>query len=139
MRVERGLITRFGYLESRLFNMAYWRGETFFADHELVVGAPYCANRGPMLTTRFDATVYGSPVTLQWNAVAGATSYRVYTATPGTRPQLRATTTATQAAIPFANGCTYWWVESTFAQCPAMRSDAGRLDVRPLAKRRAVR
>ncbi len=26
--------TRVGYLESRSFNLAYWRGETEFADHE---------------------------------------------------------------------------------------------------------
>jgi len=139
VRVEKDGVVRFGYLESRLFNLAYWRGDTLFADHELVAGAPYCANRGPLLASpSWDAPEPGPFVTLQWNALDGATSYRVYTATSGGPPHLHGTTTALTLTLPLA-GRTYWWVEATFALCTPMRSDLGRLNVQNRAKRRAVR
>jgi hypothetical protein len=139
VRVEKDGVVRFGYLESRLFNLAYWRGNTLFADHELVVGAPYCANRGPVLASpAFDSGVAGPLVSVTWQPVEGATSYRVYTAMPGVKPHLQGTTMATEMTVPMA-GRTYWWVEAEFAQCAPMRSDLGRLNVQTRVKHRAAR
>jgi hypothetical protein len=35
LRVRAGGKTAFGYLESRVFNLAYWRGERELADHQV--------------------------------------------------------------------------------------------------------
>ena len=137
--VEKDGVRQFGYLESRLFNLAYWRGDTAFADHDLVVGAPRCAERQPLLTSpTWDQRVDGPIVKLTWDIVPGARSYTVYAANAGGAPRLVGTTTSTTIDAVFT-GRTYWWVEASFNGCPPQRSDARRVDVQARAKRRAVR
>ena len=131
---------RYGFLESRLFNLAYWRGETTFADHELIVGrTTRCGATGPaILGPAWDATT--NAATLRWSKLTDAVSYRVWAATPTSPwPRLVGTTTATTLTTTFA-GRTYWWVEATFANsCPPLRSDSSRIEAPPPSKRRAVR
>lgn len=131
---------QYGFLESRLFNLAYWRGETTFADHELVVGRTRrCESRGPAIQSpAWDATANAARLT--WSKLDGAVSYRVWAASPTSpTPRLLGTTTATELHATFS-GRTYWWVEATFAgSCPPVRSDASRIDAPSIGKRRAVR
>lgn len=131
---------KWGFLESRVFNLAYWRGETAFADHELVVGrAKQCGNRGPtILAPAYDST--SATATLRWSSLTGAVRYNVYAASPSSpQPQLIGSTTSTQLNATF-NGRTYWWVEAVFADfCPPLRSDSARVNAPATAKRRAVR
>jgi hypothetical protein len=134
---------KWGFLESRIFNLAYWRGEMSFADHELVVGRTrQCGNRGPSIQSpAWDSTSATS--TLRWSSLTGAVRYNVYAASPSSpRPRLVGSTTSTQLSATF-NGRTYWWVEAVFADsCPPLRSDSSRVDapVTPSkGKRRAVR
>ena len=131
---------KYGFLESRLFNLAYWRGQTTFADHELTVGrTTRCGPAGPViLAPQWDART--NTATLRWSKPADAVSYRVWAATPASPwPRLVGTTTETTMTTTLA-GRTYWWVEATFANsCPPLRSDASRVDAPPPAKRRAVR
>ncbi|HEX8171608.1 MAG TPA: hypothetical protein VF824_13815 [Thermoanaerobaculia bacterium] len=139
VRVEKNGVVQFGYLESRLFNMASWRGETAFADHELIVGRQRCGNSGPLLTSpAWDATPAGPRVQLTWSPLPDATSYTIWTATPGLHPRRAGTTTSTSITVPMA-GRTYWWVEASFANCPSQRSESSRLEVRAQPKTRAVR
>lgn len=136
---------KYGFLESRLFNLAYWSGQTTFADHEVVAGrAAHCATRAPAATApNWDATLTDRNVKLDWSSVPGAVSYNVYAASPS-NPARRflGTTTSTELTTSLTGGRTYWWVEASFANgCPAMRSESMRLNAvaAPAAsKRRAV-
>jgi hypothetical protein len=131
---------KYGFLESRLFNLAFWRGDTTFADHELIVGrTTRCGALGPSIVApAWDVTA--NTATLRWSRMSDAVGYRVWAATPGSpTPRLIGTTTSTELTTTFA-GRTYWWVEATFANsCPPLRSDASRVNAPAPAKRRAVR
>jgi hypothetical protein len=139
VRVTKDNIAKFGFLEARLFNLAYWRGQTAFADHELVVGrTTRCGNRGPVLADgTWDQPVLG-PATLAWTPLANAVSYNVYTAPRNGAPRLITNTTAPSVTATLAPGTNYWWVEANFANCPSQRSDSARLVV-VTPKRRALR
>lgn len=137
VRVATAEKVRYGFLESRLFNLAYWRGFTDFADHDLIVGRE-CGNQGPKLTApTWDARQNSAAVTLQWAPLEGATRYRVYASANLAKPVLIATTTATELPTHLA-GRVHWWVEADLGLCGARRSDTG-LFVTPSPKRRSVR
>lgn len=126
--------SRVGYLESRLFNLAYWRGETELADHELIVGRE-CGSEGPRLAgPEWDTTMSG-PVTLSWDAMIDATGYRVYA-----NGRRIASTTATSVDVRL-DGRVYWWVEADLGVCGTRRSYPSRFhaDNTPIVRRRAVR
>jgi hypothetical protein len=139
VRVTKDGVAKFGFLEARLFNLAYWRGQTTFADHDLTVGAAPCGNRGPttLEPETWDALVAG-PVTLRWRGIASAISYAVHAARPGEQPRTLGETAAEELTVTLPAGSVYWWVEAKFAKCPSQRSDSGRLIVRT-PKRRSVR
>ncbi len=140
VRVERSGVAKWGFLESRLFNLAFWRGDTALADHELVVGrSKPCGATGPVLTSPAWDTATRTP-TLTWLPLTGAVRYNVYAASPShPTPRLLGTTTATELPATLS-GRTYWWVAAVFADsCPPLRSDAWRVDAPAMTKRRAVR
>ncbi|MDQ3280080.1 MAG: hypothetical protein M3Q69_01560 [Acidobacteriota bacterium] len=137
VRVGKGDYVAYGFLESRLFNLAYWRGQTDFADHDLIVGRT-CTAAGPILAgPQWDART-GSTATVEWQPMTGATNYRVIVSTNLHEPQVVATTTNTSATI-HVSGQTYWWVEADLALCGTRRSAMGRLDAPQDPRRRAVR
>jgi hypothetical protein len=110
---------KIGYLESRLFNLAYWNGETEFADHELLVGRE-CGSEGTRLRgPEWDAATSG-PVRLEWDPMVDATHYRVYADN-----RLIGSTTGTSIDVRL-NGRVYWWVESDLGICGTRRSYPGR-------------
>jgi hypothetical protein len=140
VRVVKDGVAKVGYLESRLFHLAFWRGETLFADHELVVGRTKpCGFAGPQLVSpAWDAAVSGPLTSLVWSPVAGAVSYSVYAATPTAAPRRLGTTTSTEIPVVLS-GRPYWWVEAAYANgCPPLRSDSSRVLAPVRAKRRAV-
>ena len=126
--------SRVGYLESRLFNLAFWRGETELADHELIVGRE-CGSEGPRLRgPEWDAATSG-PVTLEWDPMTDATHYRLYV-----NGRLAASTTATSVDVRL-NGRSYWWVEADLGVCGTRRSYPSRFSANndTIVRRRAVR
>ena len=137
VRVATAEKVAYGFLESIPFNLAYWRGETAFADHELFVGLT-CDARGPSLVApAWDSETRGA-VRLEWNALDGATAYRVYASTNLGKPQLVATTTGTSAEVTLA-GRIHWWVEADLGLCGTRRSATGRLTAQMAPRRRAAR
>ncbi|HEX2061193.1 MAG TPA: hypothetical protein VHK90_10665, partial [Thermoanaerobaculia bacterium] len=141
VRVATDAKVEYGFLESRLFNLAYWRGNTDFADHDLFVGLE-CDATGPRLAAPAWNTTTDGNVTLDWDPLAGATLYRVYASTNLGRPRVIATTTATEANVK-VSGRTHWWVEAEVGTCGTRRSATGLLNA-PAApatapRRRAVR
>jgi hypothetical protein len=139
VRVATATQVLYGFLESREFNLAYWRGEMQFADHDLSVGAPFCREFDvPTLAApAYDAQA-GSPlVTLSWNPVAGGTKYTVWASSNGGRPQAIESTTSTTASA-YLPGVVYWWVEAEVPGCPSRRSDASRFSGPAPVRRRAV-
>jgi len=139
VRVAQGEKIAYGFLESRLFNLAYWRGHTDFAEHELYVGVD-CDGDGPRLVApSWEAVSSDGNVTLDWNALSGATRYHVYASTNLGIPRVIATTADTQATVQL-RGRTHWWVEAEVGVCGTRRSATGLVNA-PEAnvRRRAVR
>lgn len=145
VRVEKAGRVEYGFLEVRLFNMAYWRGQTQFADHELTVGADFtqCGNDGPVLMgPSWDTTVNGT-ANLQWRPVALADQYLVWTWSEGSVPRVAGTTSGTSMTIN-ASGRVWWWVEARGGFCAPRRSGPNRFVSQgtqppPAGRRRAVR
>ena len=129
----------YGFLESRAFNLAYWRGQTAFADHDLTVGVPFCANLAvPTLRSPgYDSEQPSPLVKLSWNAVAGATKYTVWVSANGEAPRALQSTTSTSidASLP---GRVYWWIEAEVPGCASRRSDAWRFSANAPKRRRAA-
>jgi hypothetical protein len=138
VRVATPEKVQYGYLESRLFNLAYWRGQTDFADHELVVGRD-CGNDEVVRLTGpvWDARPGSPAVTLSWESFPGATQYRVYAAVGLGKPRMIGTTTETSLPVNLS-GYVHWWVEADLGLCGTRRSDMRRYSVE-VPRRRAVR
>jgi hypothetical protein len=137
VRVEKNGAVDYGFLESRLFNLAYWRGDTELAEHELTVGAKRCTTEGPELTAPLWDEAVGSTVTLKWKGLSGSKLYRVWASAGMGAPRIVASTTATSATVHL-QGSVYWWVEADVNECGRIRSETGRFKA-PLPKQRAVR
>lgn len=138
IRAAKGGTVAYGFLESRAFNLAYWRGETDFADHTVIVGGRNCANTGPSLITPTWDSQTSSLTTLTWGPVSGATEYRVWASTNLGKPRLLATTTARSAEVRLY-GQNYWWVEAEVRDCGPRRSETSRFIAPPVRRQRAVR
>lgn len=142
VRAEKNGVVKFGFLESRVFNLAYWAGKTALADHDLVVGrSEPCGFRGPALVSPTWDTAAATPsMTFSWRTIPDAVSYKLYAASLSSpTPRLLGTTTGTQLTANVTGGRSYWWVEATFANsCPSLRSESVRFTA-PKMKRRAVR
>jgi len=139
VKVESDAIERVGFLEARTFNLAFWRGDTVLADHELTVGGAPCGDDAPtLLFPAWDAVSATSAVTLRWAPSPAATDYAVFAARAGEAPRLLATTTATTVAVAL-DSRTYWWVEARFGHCPPARSETSRLVVTTPRRRAAAR
>ena len=126
--------SRVGYLESRLFNLAYWRGETELADHQLVVGRE-CGSEGPRLRGPAWDEATSGPVSLEWDSMVDATRYRVYA-----NGRLVGSTRGT-AIDARLDGRVYWWVEADLGVCGTRRSYPSRFNAssETVMRRRAAR
>lgn len=138
VKVKKGDFVGHGYLESRTFNLEYWRGHTELADHELVLGLT-CPIDGPRIDAPEWNAVTAGPTTLAWGPMAGAESYRVFVVAKG-KPLRMLTTTDTSVAVR-AEGQVDWWVEAEFGLCGTRRSAAARFHAsgQPFSRRRGVR
>ncbi|MBK5260644.1 MAG: putative Ig domain-containing protein, partial [Thermoanaerobaculia bacterium] len=70
-----------------------------------------------------------SPVTLRWNAVAGAIVYRVWASIDGGAPAPIAKSNATEVVVQIPSGVVEWYVEVIFERCPAIISDPAKFEV----------
>ncbi len=111
----------YGFLESLQFNLAYWRGVTEVAHHELVVGPQACELAEPELVTPAYASRTSGTITFAWKTVARATSYEIWIAPRGQEPRLLETTAATSTSTRLA-GDIFWWVIAKADGCPPSRS-----------------
>ena len=138
VRVKQGGTWSYGFLESRLFNYAYWRGDTQLADYDLYVGGSDCAPNGPgLIAPAWDAQLPSGPVHFSWGAIDGATEYRLIAAIDGAPPRVILRTAATDALVSLA-GDVYWWIEADRPPCEMARSSTSHLAL-PRMRRRASR
>jgi hypothetical protein len=139
VRVEKDGNVWYGFLESRLFNLAYWRGDTFFADHELIVGPDVmlCGIYVPVLRSpAWDETRPASTV-VSWDPLPDATEYAVWASTNLSTPRIVGTTTGTSMNVHLS-GRVYWWVEARTAMCGSRRSETSRFIAPAPPRRRAI-
>lgn len=80
-----------------------------------------CGTSIALAAPQNNATV-NSPVAFSWNAVSGATSYRLWVSIDGSSavPLARVTTTSTSLQLPSGNADVY--VEALFESCPPVAS-----------------
>lgn len=138
VKVKKDSFVAHGFLESRLFNLAYWRGQTQLADHELIVGRE-CVADGPRLMSPGWNEVIDGPAKLEWLALADATQYRVYVSTNRGTPRL--ITTRETSVTLHLKGRVDWWVEADIGICGTRRSGLGRFvgNATPVPRRRSAR
>jgi hypothetical protein len=138
VKVKKDNFVAHGFLESRLFNLEYWRGHTQFADHELLVGRE-CVADGPRLMTPAWGEETSGTTTLQWLAQAEATQYRVYLSSDLGAP--RVITTRETSVTVNVDGRADWWVEADLGVCGTRRSGTGRFvgNTTPIPRRRTAR
>ena len=81
----------------------------------------FCATDAPSLVSPANgSTSLTSPVTLTWNGVTGAASYKVHASLDGGQMVLLGTTTtATQFSASLPQGNIVWQVEAILAGCPS--------------------
>ena len=128
----------YGFLESRLFNLAFWAGQTDFADHDLSVGIPLCfPDRPALIAPATEAVVEESLVPLSWSG--GGThvgGYRLWASIDGSLPRLLAETDRlTKTFTIRAVGRVAWWVEVDPFDCPPSRSATGFFTAPPPPER----
>ena len=138
VKVKKDNFVAHGFLESRLFNLEYWRGNTQLADHELIVGAD-CPANGPILSAPDWGEVTNGPSTLRWARVADATQYRLYVSTNLGKP--RVITTRETSVTLHLKGRVDWWVEADIGVCGTRRSDTRKFigNATPIPRRRSAR
>lgn len=107
-----------------------WTVETLFDRCPPTVGRPFrfttkpialaCPSAAPALVSPSNgASNLTSPVTLQWTAVAGVSSYLVHASIDGGTAAVIGRTTATQLSATLPAGRVEWQVEAVFDGCPS--------------------
>jgi hypothetical protein len=135
VRVAKEGKVAYGFLESRLFNLAYWRGQTDFADHDLYVGLQCSSQEPRLLAPEWGAQLASSDVLLQWQPSANAQRYHVWISNNLGTPRIVDTTTETQTTIR-TGGRVDWWVEAELGPCGSRRTATRRFHAPPLPPRR---
>ncbi|HSP15635.1 MAG TPA: putative Ig domain-containing protein [Thermoanaerobaculia bacterium] len=79
-----------------------------------------CSSEAATLVSPSGATVL-SPLTLDWNEVAGAIGYRIWVGSAGQFVQA-GFTVLTQMKVSLAPGAYSWYVDTLFSGCPAIPS-----------------
>lgn len=128
----------YGFLESRIFNLAYWRGDVEHARHEIVVGPRPCGRPEPELLSPSYLGRTDPRFTLEWSAVPGATGYEVWVSEDLAKPRVVAETAETSLSHA-GQGTIYWWVVARFDGCPSTRSITGKFTTALQERRRGVR
>jgi large repetitive protein len=96
-----------------------------------VSSQPSCPSAGPTLVAPADGATVTSPVTLQWTAVSGASSYDVFAATAAAAPSLAGSTASTSLSAPFGSGTTSWYVVAHVPSCTALASATAHFTIAP--------
>jgi hypothetical protein len=128
-----GPVSRWGYLEARELNLAYWRGETQLAEHDLVVDAPICPGPGlgPADVAPFHgARVAPGEVTFEWPAAGSVGPFELWYTINGRRRRLDVARPPTgdrvSATLPVKGRRVAWWLvyRQSFSppECPPVRS-----------------
>jgi BACON domain-containing protein len=90
-------------------------------------------NLKPVITAPANGATVASPVTLSWNGVSDAVSYRVWAQLGDQNPAIVASTTSTTAVVHLPSGSIEWWVEALLSACPPVASDHSRFVVQTTA------
>jgi CARDB len=135
-----GKKSHWGYLESREFNLAYWRGEIEFATHKLIVDAPICFSPGigpDRVWPRHRQLVTESPVSFEWPA-SPPQPYQLWYSVDGAK-SIRVDVPADphfdrmHIEIPISGKHVAWWLvyknPSSPPECPPVRSSTFFFDL----------
>jgi len=127
--LEDEITRHWGYLEARVLNIAYWRGQRTTAKIDLPVDAPICPATGvgpDRVTPHHNALVDAREVTFAWPDLGAG--MRLWTSVDGKRPQRTVLEEGARiATLSFPTGRRVaWWLTYTPeyfpAGCPAARS-----------------
>jgi hypothetical protein len=133
VRLIDGATSHWGYLEVFALNLAFWRGDTHFAEHELVLDEPACfgAGLGPnVVTPGHWALVEGPEVTFSWPTEIARGGFELWWSADGGEPQhvevARPLSSTTRVTLPFDARHVAWWLRyrrsSGPAECPQIQT-----------------
>jgi hypothetical protein len=121
-----GETRRWGFLDSRLLNLAFWRGQKKLARHEVVLDEPVCFGPGVGPTDVSPppgALLGGANVNFRWTVAAEQLWIAV---DGGTAAPLDLAAGSRQISLPIAGSRVVWWLVYRNAGadpgCPALRS-----------------
>lgn len=96
-----------------------------------IVSGRTCPTTAPTLTSPANGASTSSPVTFKWNAVSGASGYKLYVASNGGTADLVALTDDTEATRIVPAGSVSWYVEAIFVGCANVRSSTSTFTALP--------
>ncbi len=136
-----GKKSHWGFLESREFNLAYWRGKTEFATYKLVVDAPICFSPGvgpDNVLPSHEALVDSGNIAFEWPA-SPPQPYQLWYVVDGGKP-IRVDVPAEphfnrmHIEIPISGKRVAWWLvyksPSSPPECPSVRSATFFFDIK---------
>lgn len=111
VEIADGSTTRWAYLDSLFFNMAYWRGETDQAEYQIVADAPLCLDSvGSPAKPAPEAAVTTPEVTFQFPVQAGHTYDLFYTIEGGAPQDVKTTSGSVKLTLPHSR-IVWWYVD----------------------------
>jgi Putative Ig domain len=93
------------------------------------VATPQCGTGVVTLVSPPNGATTSSPVTFLWNAVSGASAYRVWFGVDNNPQSNIARVTTTTAILAVPSGAAEWYVEALFDNCPSVVSAHNKFTV----------
>jgi fibronectin-binding autotransporter adhesin len=90
-----------------------------------------CPTVPPARIAPANGAVVSAPVTFQWSAVSGASSYDVFAGVDGGAPQIVGSTASTSLFTGLPSGAVQWFVVVHVPNCGTLSSDRGQFTVQP--------
>jgi hypothetical protein len=114
-----------------------WRVHTLYAgcpavrsaDFPFIAGATANCGAAAFITSPSNNANVNSPVTVTWNGVAGAISYRIWGSLDGASPELLTRTADTSRILALPSGAIDLYIETLFANCPPTFSSHVKFNV----------
>ena len=93
------------------------------------VAATACGGGSVTLVSPPNNSSTTSPVTFLWNAVPGASAYRIWLSIDGSVASIIARVSTTTVTVPVPSGAADWYVEALFDNCPSIVSPHSKFTV----------
>lgn len=113
------------YVEAKFASCNSLKSQT----SRFTVAPQQCGGGTVTLVSPPNGTTTPSPVSFLWNAVPGASAYRIWFGVDNNPQSIIARVTTTTVTLPVPSGAAEWYVEALFDNCPAIVSAHSKFTV----------